>query len=103
ELFGLFLDAGGLELALLALLGVVALLVHETSIDTTQAAVLLVAGNMAVLMDNVVRSSARDRSGEFPIAIAVVCASLTLATAACADHSPDTSATPSDAAEVHYD
>ena len=59
ELFGLFIDDGSLALALLGLLGVVALLVHETWIDPTQAAVLLVAGNIAVLMDNVVRSSAR--------------------------------------------
>ena len=59
ELFGLFIDDGSLALALLALLGVVALLVHETWLDTTQAAVLLLAGTIAVLIENVVRSSVR--------------------------------------------
>jgi hypothetical protein len=59
ELFGLFIDDGSLAFALLVLLGVVAFLIHETWIDTTQATVLLLAGNIAVLIENVVRSSAR--------------------------------------------
>jgi len=56
ELFGLFVDDSTLALALLVLLSVVALLVHKTWIDTSQTAVLLVAGSIAVLIENIVRS-----------------------------------------------
>ncbi len=59
ELFGLFVDDGSLALAILALLAVIALLVFETVVTTNQAAVLLVAGNIALLVGNVVRSGAR--------------------------------------------
>ena len=59
ELFGLFVDDGSLALAILALLAVIALLVFEAVVTTNQAAVLLVAGNIALLVGNVVRSSAR--------------------------------------------
>jgi hypothetical protein len=55
ELFGLFVDDGSLALAILALLAAVALLVHETLLDMNQAAVLLVAGNIVVLIESVVR------------------------------------------------
>lgn len=59
ELFGLFVDDGSLALAILALLAVIALLVHEAFIDMNQAAVLLVAGNIVVLTENVVRSAGK--------------------------------------------
>jgi hypothetical protein len=62
ELFGLFIDDSSLALALLVLLGVVAFLVHETGIDTSHAAVLLVAGSIAVLIENVVRSGGRGQA-----------------------------------------
>ncbi len=59
ELVGLFVDDGNLALAILALLAVVALLVHEAWVDMNQAAVLLVAGNIGVLIESVVRKKAR--------------------------------------------
>jgi hypothetical protein len=59
ELFGLFVDDGSLALAILALLAVVALLVHEALLNMNQAAVLLVAGNIVVLIESVVRKKAR--------------------------------------------
>lgn len=57
ELFGLFVDDGSLALAILALLGSVALLMHEAPMDTGLAAVALVAGTILVLVENVVRAS----------------------------------------------
>jgi hypothetical protein len=59
ELFGLFVDDGSLAVGILALLAVIALLVFEAIVTTNQAAVLLVAGNIALLVGNVLRSSAR--------------------------------------------
>ena len=53
ELFGLFVDDGSLAQAILALLAVTALLAREASIDVSQAAVLLVAGSIIVLLENV--------------------------------------------------
>ena len=57
ELFGLFVDDGSLAQAILVLLAVTALLAREESIDIGYAAVLLVAGSIIVLVENVVRSA----------------------------------------------
>jgi hypothetical protein len=59
ELFGLFVDDGSLALAIFALLAVTALLARETLIDVSQSAVLLVAGSIIVLIENVVRSAGK--------------------------------------------
>jgi hypothetical protein len=58
ELFGLFVDDGNLALAILALLAVVALLVQVAWVDMNQAAVVLVAGNIVVLIESIVRKKA---------------------------------------------
>ncbi len=57
ELFGLFVDDGSLAQAIVVLLAVTALLAREESIDIGYAAVLLVAGSIIVLIENVVRSA----------------------------------------------
>ena len=57
ELFGLFVDDGSLAQAIVVLLAVIALLAREESIDIGYAAVLLVAGSIIVLVENVVRSA----------------------------------------------
>jgi len=57
ELFGLFVDDGSLAQAIVVLLAVTALLAREESIDIGYAAVLLVAGSIIVLVENVVRSA----------------------------------------------
>ena len=57
ELFGLFVDDGSFAQAILVLLAVTALLAREESIDIGYAAVLLVAGSIIVLVENVVRSA----------------------------------------------
>ena len=57
ELFGLFVDDGSLAQAILVLLAVTALLAREESINISYAAVLLVAGSIIVLVENVVRSA----------------------------------------------
>jgi hypothetical protein len=59
ELFGLFVDDGSLAQAILVLLAVIALLAREASIDVSHAAVLLVAGSIIVLIENVVRSAGK--------------------------------------------
>ena len=59
ELFGLFVDDGSVALAILALLAVTALLAREALIDVSQAAVLLVAGSIIVMLENVVRSAGK--------------------------------------------
>jgi hypothetical protein len=59
ELFGLFVDDGSFAVAILALLAVVALLVHAALLDMDQAAVLLVAGNILVLIESIVRKKVR--------------------------------------------
>jgi hypothetical protein len=59
ELFGLFVDDGSFAVAILALLAVVALLVHAALLDMDQAAVLLVAGNIMVLVESIVRKTVR--------------------------------------------
>jgi hypothetical protein len=59
ELFGLFVDDGSLALAILILLAVIALLAREALIDVSHAAVLLVAGSIIVLIENVVRSAGK--------------------------------------------
>ena len=61
ELFGLFVDDGSLAQAILVLLAVTALLAREEFIDISYVAVLLVAGSIIVLVENVVRS-ARNKS-----------------------------------------
>lgn len=61
ELFGLFVDDGSLVVAILVLLGGVALLVHEAVIGGGLAAVLLFAGSLTMLIENVVRSARRKR------------------------------------------
>ena len=57
ELFGLFVDDGSLAQAILVLLAVTALLAREESIDIGYAAVLLIAGSIIVLIENIVRSA----------------------------------------------
>jgi hypothetical protein len=57
ELFGLFVDDGSLAQAIVFLLAVIALLAREEFIDISYAAVLLVAGSIIVLVENVVRSA----------------------------------------------
>jgi hypothetical protein len=57
ELFGLFVDDGSLAQAIVFLLAVIALLAREEFIDISHAAVLLVAGSIIVLVENVVRSA----------------------------------------------
>ena len=57
ELFGLFVDDGSLAQAILVLLAVIALLAREEYIDISYVAVLLVAGSIIVLVENVVRSA----------------------------------------------
>jgi hypothetical protein len=57
ELFGLFVDDGSLAHAIVVLLAVTALLAREQFIDISHAAVLLVAGSIIVLVENVVRSA----------------------------------------------
>jgi len=57
ELFGLFVDDGSLAQAIVVLLAVTALLAREQFIDISHAAVLLVAGSIIVLVENVVRSA----------------------------------------------
>jgi hypothetical protein len=59
ELLGLFVDDGSLALAILALLALTAWLVRGALIDAGQAAVLLVAGSVMVLLENVVRSTGK--------------------------------------------
>ena len=59
ELFGLFVDDGSLAQAIVVLLAVTALLAREESIDIGYAAVLLVAGSIIVLIENVVRSAGK--------------------------------------------
>ena len=59
ELFGLFVDDGSLALAILILLAVIALLARDALIDVSHAAVLLVAGSIIVLIENVVRSAGK--------------------------------------------
>lgn len=59
ELFGLFVDDGSLALAILALLGVIAVLMHEALIGKGLAATVLVAGSILVLVENVVRTARR--------------------------------------------
>ena len=59
ELFGLFVDDGSLALAILALLGLIALLMHESLMDKGFTALLLVGGSILVLIENVVRTSRR--------------------------------------------
>ncbi|MDB5808431.1 MAG: hypothetical protein JWN94_553 [Betaproteobacteria bacterium] len=56
ELIGLFVDDGSLALAVVGLLGAIALLMHAGLIDVGLAAFLLVAGSIAALVENVVRS-----------------------------------------------
>ena len=57
ELFGLFVDDGSLALAILALLGLIALSMHLALLDERFAALLLVGGSILVLIENVVRTS----------------------------------------------
>jgi len=57
ELFGLFVDDGSLAQAIVVLLAVIALLAREEFIDISYVAVLLVAGSIIVLVENVVRSA----------------------------------------------
>ena len=57
ELFGLFVDDGSLAQAILVLLAVIALLAREELFDISHTAVLLVAGSIIVLVENVVRSA----------------------------------------------
>ena len=59
ELFGLFVDDGSLAQAILVLLAVTALLARGALNDFSQAAVLLVAGSIIVLLENVVRSAGK--------------------------------------------
>jgi hypothetical protein len=60
ELFGLFVDDGSLALAILALLALTAWLARGSLlVDASQAAVLLVAGTIAVLLENIVRSAGK--------------------------------------------
>lgn len=59
ELFGLFVDDGSLALAILALLGAVAFLTHASRLDKGSAALVLVGGAFAVLLENVVRTARR--------------------------------------------
>jgi hypothetical protein len=59
ELFGLFVDDGSLALEILALLVVIAFLISMAAIDMSQAAALLVAGNILALVENVLRSKNR--------------------------------------------
>jgi hypothetical protein len=60
ELFGLFVDDDSLALAILALLAVTAWLVRRgLFVDVSEAAVLLVAGSIMVLLENVVRSAGK--------------------------------------------
>lgn len=59
ELFGLFVDDGSLALAVLALLAVIALLARGASLGMNQAAILLVAGVIVILLENVVRSAGK--------------------------------------------
>lgn len=60
ELFGLFVDDGSLAAGILALVAVLAALVHFGKIGATLAAGLLVAGLVIVLAETV-RRSARGR------------------------------------------
>src|SRR5262249_20651915 len=59
ELFGLFVDDGSLAIALLALLAAILFLTRENFLTGGAAALLLVAGALAVLVENVMRSARR--------------------------------------------
>ena len=59
ELFGLFVDDGSLALAILALLGAIGVLMHEALMDKGLAAMVLVAGSILILVENVVRTARR--------------------------------------------
>jgi len=57
ELFGLFVDDGSLALAILAWVGLVAMLVSATNLSAYLAGSLLFAGLLAILTENVLRRS----------------------------------------------
>jgi hypothetical protein len=59
ELFGLFVDDGSLALAILALLGAIAVLMHAALLDQGLAAAILVSGGMLILVENVMRTARR--------------------------------------------
>jgi hypothetical protein len=59
ELLGLFVDDSSLALVILALLGAVAFLTHASWLDQGSAALALVGGAFAVLLENVVRTARR--------------------------------------------
>ncbi len=59
ELFGLFVDDGNLTIATLALLGTIALLMHQALMGKGVAATVLVVGSILILIENDVRTSRR--------------------------------------------
>ena len=59
ETFGLFVDDGSLAIALLCLLAVILVLARENLVTGGIAAVLLLAGTLIALCENVVRSARR--------------------------------------------
>jgi hypothetical protein len=57
EIAGLFFDDGSLAIAVLVVLGLTATLVVTTSLDGPVAALFLVGGTVAALVENVVRTA----------------------------------------------
>ncbi len=58
-LFGLFVDDGSLALAILGVLATLILLKHGGLIESPFAMAILVAGTIAALLENVVRTARR--------------------------------------------
>jgi hypothetical protein len=62
-IFALFVDDGSLALAILALLGGIGVLAHQSLLGSGPAAVALLAGTCVVLVENVVRTARRAARG----------------------------------------
>lgn len=62
EVFGLFVDDGSLAIAILIWIGVVALALPALGLPEVWRAIILFAGCIAILVENVARSARRSRS-----------------------------------------
>ena len=63
ELFGLFVDDGSLAINLLAWTAVAALVLPRLALPEPWPAPLLLAGYLAILLENVLRTARNHRSG----------------------------------------
>ena len=65
-LLGLFFDDGSLAVAIVSLLMALAVLAHAGFLSSTLSLVLLVGGTLALLAENVIRTSLRPRAAHSP-------------------------------------